>query len=393
MGGRKTLRTKESGDRILTGKTEFYNGNTACAEGAIAAGCRFFAGYPITPSTEIAERMASRLPKIGGTFVQMEDELASMAAIVGGSWAGARSMTATSGPGFSLMMENIGYAAITETPCVVVNVQRGGPSTGQPTMAAQGDMMQARYGSHGDYSIIALSPSSVQEMFDLTVKAFNLADRFRTPVFLMADETIGHMREKILLRENVEIIPRRELKEGELPCEPDENGIPGFGTFGNGHNIHITGLTHNEKGYPATDSAELHEAMVRRQVDKIEKHRLELTDVDIVNPNAEIVFISYGAPTRTVRQLLADEPGKYGHLNLRIVWPFPDHCLEQFTNAKAFVVPEMNLGQIAKEVRQYTNVKIITAPKLGGALHTVDELKTAAKAAETATRPVTEVRL
>ncbi len=309
MGGRKTLRTKESGDRILTGKTEFYNGNTACAEGAIAAGCRFFAGYPITPSTEIAERMASRLPKIGGTFVQMEDELASMAAIVGGSWAGARSMTATSGPGFSLMMENIGYAAITETPCVVVNVQRGGPSTGQPTMAAQGDMMQARYGSHGDYSIIALSPSSVQEMFDLTVKAFNLADRFRTPVFLMADETIGHMREKILLRENVEIIPRRELKEGELPCEPDENGIPGFGTFGNGHNIHITGLTHNEKGYPATDSAELHEAMVRRQVDKIEKHRLELTDVDIVNPEAEIVFISYGAPTRTVRQLLADEPG------------------------------------------------------------------------------------
>ncbi|MBO5003289.1 2-oxoacid:acceptor oxidoreductase subunit alpha, partial [Methanocorpusculaceae archaeon] len=166
----------------MTGKTEFYNGNTACAEGALAAGCRFFAGYPITPSTEIAERMASRLPKVGGTFVQMEDELASMAAIVGGSWAGARSMTATSGPGFSLMMENIGYAAITETPCVVVNVQRGGPSTGQPTMAAQGDMMQVRYGSHGDYSIIALSPSSVQEMFDLTVKAFNLADRFRTPV-------------------------------------------------------------------------------------------------------------------------------------------------------------------------------------------------------------------
>ncbi|HJJ40869.1 MAG TPA: 2-oxoacid:acceptor oxidoreductase subunit alpha, partial [Methanocorpusculum sp.] len=343
----------------MTGKTEFYNGNTACAEGALAAGCRFFAGYPITPSTEIAERMASRLPKVGGTFVQMEDELASMAAIVGGSWAGARSMTATSGPGFSLMMENIGYAAITETPCVVVNVQRGGPSTGQPTMAAQGDMMQVRYGSHGDYSIIALSPSSVQEMFDLTVKAFNLADRFRTPVFLMADETIGHMREKILLRENVEIIPRRELKEGELPCEPDENGIPGFGTFGNGHNIHITGLTHNEKGYPATDSAELHEAMVRRQVDKIEKHRLELTDVDIVNPEAEIVFISYGAPTRTVRQLLADEPDTYGHLNLRIVWPFPDHCLDAFENAKAFIVPEMNLGQIAKEIRQYTNGKIV----------------------------------
>ncbi|MCQ2377340.1 MAG: 2-oxoacid:acceptor oxidoreductase subunit alpha, partial [Methanocorpusculum sp.] len=178
----------------MTGR-EFYNGNTACAEGALAAGCRFFAGYPITPSTEIAERMALRLPKVGGTFIQMEDELGSMAAVIGASWAGARSMTATSGPGFSLMQENIGYAVMTETPCVVVNVQRGGPSTGQPTMAAQGDTLQCRYGSHGDYSIIALSPSSVQEMYELTVRAFNLADRFRTPVFLMADETIGHMRE------------------------------------------------------------------------------------------------------------------------------------------------------------------------------------------------------
>lgn len=377
----------------MTDKLEFYNGNTACAEGALAAGCRFFAGYPITPSTEIAERMAARLPKVGGRFIQMEDELASMAAIIGGSWAGARTMTATSGPGFSLMMENIGYAAITETPCVVVNVQRGGPSTGQPTMAAQGDMLQVRYGSHGDYSIIALSPSSVQEMFDLTVKAFNLADRFRTPVFLMADETIGHMRERILLHETVDIIPRRELEEGELPCAADERGISGFGTFGHGHNVHVTGLTHNEKGYPATDSSELHENMVRRQVDKIEKHKLELTDVDIVNPDADIVFISYGAPTRTVRQLLADEPDKFGHLNLRIVWPFPDHCLEMFSNAKAFIIPEMNLGQIAKEVRQYTNVPLVTVAKLGGALHTVDELRKAVDVSKTATRPVTEVRL
>ncbi|MDO5844809.1 MAG: 2-oxoacid:acceptor oxidoreductase subunit alpha [Methanocorpusculum sp.] len=377
----------------MTDKTEFYNGNTACAEGAIAAGCRFFAGYPITPSTEIAERMALRMPKINGNFIQMEDELASMAAIIGASWAGARSMTATSGPGFSLMMENIGYAAMTETPCVVVNVQRGGPSTGQPTMAAQGDMLQARYGSHGDYSIIALAPSSVQEMFDLTVKAFNLADKFRTPVFLMADETIGHMREKVTLHENVEIIPRRELTEGELPCAPDENGICGFGTFGNGHNIHITGLTHNEKGYPATDSAELHERMVRRQVDKIEKHRAELTDVDIINPDAETVFVSYGAPTRTVRQLMADMPDKFGHMNMRIVWPFPDAELEKFKNVKTFIVPEMNLGQMAKELRQYTNVPIVTAAKLGGALHTTEELLKAVSAAETAKKPVTEVRL
>ena len=337
--------------------------------------------------------MAARLPKIGGTFIQMEDELASMAAIIGGSWAGARTMTATSGPGFSLMMENIGYAAMTETPCVVVNVQRGGPSTGQPTMAAQGDMMQARFGSHGDYSIIALSPSSVQEMFDLTVKAFNLADRFRTPVFLMADETIGHMREKVTLRGEVEITPRRELAAGELPCKPDADGVPGFGIFGNGHGVHITGLTHDERGYPATDSASLHENLVRRQVRKIENFRNLIADVDIVNPDAEIVFISYGAPTRAVQQLLADYPGVYGHLNLRIVWPFPDAKLAEFRNAKAFVVPEMNLGQMAREVRMHTNVPVVTVPRLGGALHTVDELRRAADVAATATAPLTEVTL
>lgn len=374
-------------------KIDFLNGNVACAEGALAAGCRFFAGYPITPSTEIAERMAVRLPKMSGTFIQMEDELASVAAIIGGSWAGARTMTATSGPGFSLMMENIGYAAFTETPIVIVNVQRGGPSTGQPTMAAQGDMLQCRYGSHGDYNVIALCPSSVQEMYDLTIKAFNLADRFRTPVFLMTDETIGHMREKITLHHDFEIIPRRELKEGELPCAPDENGVPGFATFGMGHNVHITGLTHNEKGYPSTDSAELHEKLVRRQVNKIDDFRNEMTDVDIINPDAELVFISYGAPTRTVRQLLHDVPDTYGHLNLRIVWPFPDESLLAFKNVKAFIIPEMNLGQMAKEVRQYTNVPIVTVPKLGGALHTPAELQKAAEIAKTVKKPVTEVCL
>ncbi len=377
----------------MTDKTDFLNGNVACAEGALAAGCRFFAGYPITPSTEIAERMAVRLPKVGGIFIQMEDELASAAAIIGGSWAGARTMTATSGPGFSLMMENIGYAAFTETPIVIANVQRGGPSTGQPTMAAQGDMLQCRYGSHGDYSVIALSPSSVQEMYDLTVKAFNLADRFRTPVFLMTDETIGHMREKITLHTNVEIVPRRELKEGELPCAPDENGVPGFATFGMGHNVHITGLTHNEKGYPATDSAEIHEKRVRRQVRKIEDFRNEIADVDIINPDAELVFISYGAPTRTVRQLISDVPDTYGHLNLRIVWPFPDESLFVFKNAKAFIIPEMNLGQIAKEVRHYTNIPIVIVPKLGGALHTPAELLKAVEVAKTVKKPVTEVCL
>ncbi|HJJ28934.1 MAG TPA: 2-oxoacid:acceptor oxidoreductase subunit alpha [Methanocorpusculum sp.] len=378
----------------MTGRLEFFNGNTACAEGALAAGCRFFAGYPITPSTEIAERMALRLPKIGGTFIQMEDELASMAAIIGGAWAGARTMTATSGPGFSLMQENIGYAAITETPCVVVNVQRGGPSTGQPTMAAQGDMLQARFGSHGDYATIALSPSSVQEMFDLTVKAFNLADKYRTPVFLMADETIGHMREKITIPDSVAVTPRRELETGEAPCGGGESGVAGFGTFGNGHNIHITGLTHGENGYPATDSPEIHEKMVRRQVDKIEKHVREIADFDITNKDAEYVFVSYGAPTRTVRQLLHDKSDDtLGHLNMRVVWPFPAFALDEFANAKAFIIPEMNLGQIARELRQHTNVPIVTVPKLGGLLHTAADLEKALEAAKTAEKYVTEVRL
>ena len=210
-------------------RTEFWQGNTACAEGALAAGCNFFGGYPITPSTEVAEHMAAKLPKKGGVFIQMEDEIASMASIIGASWTGARAMTATSGPGFSLMMENIGFAAMTETPCVVVNVQRGGPSTGQPTMSAQGDMMQVRFGSHGDYAIIALCPASVQEMYELTVKAFNLADKYRVPVFLMADETIGHMREKILIPDKVERIGRKPFVPGTLPFRAtDADLIPGF---------------------------------------------------------------------------------------------------------------------------------------------------------------------
>jgi 2-oxoglutarate ferredoxin oxidoreductase subunit alpha len=206
-------------------------GNTACAEGALAAGCMFFGGYPITPSTEIAEHMAQKLPKKGGVFIQMEDEIASMASIIGASWTGARAMTATSGPGFSLMMENIGYAVMTETPCVVVNIQRGGPSTGQPTMAAQGDMLQCRFGSHGDYSVIALAPMNVQEMYELTVTAFNLADRFRVPVFLMADEIVGHMRERIIIPDSVDRVSRKTLARGALPFKGDPDDIPGFPEF------------------------------------------------------------------------------------------------------------------------------------------------------------------
>jgi 2-oxoglutarate ferredoxin oxidoreductase subunit alpha len=356
-------------------KLEFWQGNTACAEGALAAGCSFFGGYPITPSTEVAEHMAAKLPKRSGVFVQMEDEIASMAAIIGASWAGARAMTATSGPGFSLMMENIGFAAMTETPCVIVNIQRGGPSTGQPTMAAQGDMLQCRFGSHGDYSIIALCPASVQEMYELTAKAFDLADRYRVPVFLMADEIVGHMREKITVPDSVPKVPRKELVKGVLPFHPDDNLVPGFATFGKGHGVHVTGLTHDERGYPCATNVRLHHMLVKRLVDKVENARRDIADFDVINPDAEQVFVAYGAPVRTVQQVLYDRPDtETGFLRLRTVWPFPEFALAQFKNARRFLVPELNFGQIAREIERHTRVPVISIPKLGGDLHLPSEL-------------------
>jgi len=362
-------------------RTEFWQGNTACAEGALAAGCRFFGGYPITPSTEIAEHMAAKLPKKGGVFIQMEDEIASMASIIGASWTGARAMTATSGPGFSLMMENIGYAAMTETPCVIVNVQRGGPSTGQPTMGAQGDMMQCRFGSHGDYSVIALCPSSVQEMYELTARAFNLADKYRVPVFLMADEVVGHMREKIVIPDSVEQVPRKPLVKGTLPFKADSDHIPGFPQFGKGYGVHVTGLTHDERGYPCATNPKVHETLVMRLVDKIESARCEIADYDIVNPDAEQVLITYGAPVRTVQQVMHDHPDKnIGFLRLRTVWPFPEFALGEFRQTRHFLVPEMNLGQIAREIERHVRVPVISLPKLGGELHTPAELLAALEA-------------
>jgi 2-oxoglutarate/2-oxoacid ferredoxin oxidoreductase subunit alpha len=356
-------------------RTEFWQGNTACAEGALAAGCRFFGGYPITPSTEVAEHMAAKLPKVAGTFIQMEDEIAGIASVIGASWTGARAMTATSGPGFSLMMENIGFAAMTETPCVIVNIQRGGPSTGQPTMAAAGDMMQCRFGSHGDYSVIALSPASVQEMFELTAKAFNLADRFRVPVFLMADEIIGHMRERITIPENVENIPRKPLEKGVLPFHPDEDMVPGFPQFGKGYGVHVTGLTHDERGYPCTTSPKLHEQLVMRLVNKVESARKEIADFEVTNPGAETVFVTYGAPARSVQQVLHDlNDPSVGHLRLKIVWPFPEHAIAQFPDAKRFIIPELNMGQIAREFDRHTTVPVTPVPKLGGDLHLPKEL-------------------
>ncbi len=358
----------------------FLNGDQASAEGAISAGCRFFAGYPITPATEVAERMAERLPEVGGTFIQMEDEIASMAAILGGSWGGVKSMTSTSGPGFSLMMENIGLGAMTETPCVVVNIQRAGPSTGLPTLTAQGDMMQARWGSHGLYGIIALAPSSPQEMFDLTIEAFNLSEKYRTPVLVMSDESVGHMSEKVVIppQEDIRLVERRKptvAKEDYLPYRADADLVPPMANAGEGYRYHITGLTHDEKGYPVM-TAEAQQVLVRRLIDKIELNkndiiRIEEDQID----GADVVVCSYGISARVA--LLAvkaarEEGIKVGMLRLVTVWPFPDERIREIAGSiKAFVVPEINAGQIVLEVERCAAgaAQAILVPHMGGDVH------------------------
>ena len=290
-------------------------------------------------------------------------------------------MTATSGPGFSLMMENIGYAAMTETPCVIVNIQRGGPSTGQPTRAAQGDMLQCRFGSHGDYSIIALTPNSVQEMFDLTVKAFNLADRFRVPTFLISDETVGHMRERVTIPDSVDIVPPAPLAEGSLPYEAGKDGIPGFAPFGSGRSVHVTGRTHDARGYPETTDPEAHDRLVRRLVAKVESARHDIADYEVINPDAERVFVTYGPPSRTVAQVMRDHPDEsVGHLRYRVVWPFDEAALGEFPDAKVFLMPELNMGQMVREVQRHVDQPVVPISKIGGELHTPAELLQALEA-------------
>ena len=361
----------------------FVQGNEACAKRAIKAGCRFFAGYPITPSTEVAENLAKDLPTVGGSFVQMEDEIASAGAIIGGSWGGSKSMTATSGPGFSLMQENIGYAFITETPIVIVNVQRGSPSTGQPTMAAQADMMQARWGSHGDYEPIALAPSSVQEFFDFTIRAFNLAEEYRTPVFVMADEVIGHMREKIVIGDDIEIVPRTmpNKEENYLPFKNVENGTNPMPSFGEGFNIHVTGLTHDERGYPDTNSPETHTELVQRLCDKILNNKDKICSVVSEGcEDADIVVVSYGAPVRSVITAVkkAQEEGKkVGYIKIDTPWPFPDEQIAELVgDASDVIVVEMNLGQMYYEVDRVLDSKVNThlIGIIGGLLPTPDEI-------------------
>ncbi|MBU0994506.1 MAG: 2-oxoacid:acceptor oxidoreductase subunit alpha [Proteobacteria bacterium] len=349
---------------VLTGE-HFINGDEACAEGAIAAGCKFFGGYPITPATEVAEQISIRLPQVGGTFIQMEDEIAAMTSILGAAWTGVKSMTATSGPGFSLMMETVGLAVVTETPCVVVNVQRAGPSTGLPTQGAQADMMQARWGSHGDYEIIALAPSSPQEMFDLTITAFNLSETYRTPVFIMSDEIVGHMSEKVIIPEarKIKTVSRPRptgRKDRFLPYKPGPNGVAPMPAIGDGYNVHVTGLTHDEKGYPVM-SVETQKEMMARLLGKIrnnlddiiltEEHRLE---------DADIVVVSYGVSARTAYTAVeeARQMGiKMGLLRLITVWPFPEEKIRSLAKrVKGFITVEINMGQICREVQRFAGL-------------------------------------
>ncbi len=349
-----------NGTAILTG-AHFIDGDHACSEGAIAAGCRFVAGYPITPSTEVVERIAERFPFVGGLFIQMEDEIASSIAIQGAVWGGKKAMTVTSGPGFSLMMEHIGLAAMTETPCVFVDVQRAGPSTGLPTQPAQGDMMQAKWGSHGDYGIIALSPNSPQECFDLTIKAFNLAEQYRVPVLFMMDECVGHMTERVVIppAEQIDIVPRRTY-EGEredfLPFAPGPDMVPPMVAAGEGYRVHVTGLTHDERGYPSMTVA-TQEKLVHRLVNKIRQNAEKIVEYreDQVE-GADVVVVTYGITSRTAIPAIEQarkEGLKVGHLRLIVVWPFPEARIRALASqVKSFVVPELNYGQMVLEVER-----------------------------------------
>ena len=369
---------------VLTG-THYLDGDFACGEGAMAAGCRFVAGYPITPSTEVVERISRRFPMIGGTFIQMEDELASMAAVVGASWTGTKSLTVTSGPGFSLMMENIGLGAMMETPCVVVNVQRGGPSTGLPTMTGQADMMQARWGSHGDYELIAMSPQSPQEAFDLMIDAFNLSEIYRVPVMFMTDECVGHMTEKVVIppAEEIEIVPRiltRTPPEDYLPYRANGNDVPEFARAGDGYRFHTTGLTHDERGYPVM-SAECQEKCVHRLINKIKNNadkivRFEEEETD----GADVVLVTYGITARVAQmgaQLARERGVKVGMIRLIVVWPFPEKRIRELADKiNAFVVPEINYGQIVLEVERCAGVTAgaILVPHGGGGVHDPNDI-------------------
>jgi 2-oxoglutarate ferredoxin oxidoreductase subunit alpha len=367
---------------LTKAQAKVIQGNEACVEGALYAGCRFFAGYPITPASEIMELMSKRIWLYEGSFMQMEDELASICAVIGAAWGGVKSCTASSGPGISLMQEGIGYAAVTETPCVVINVMRGGPATGQPTLASQQDIMQAKYGSHGDYEIIALTPSSAQESYDLTVKAFNLAEIYRVPVYVLLDEIVGHTREKVIANP-LEVIPREKPPlEGYLPFKPEHNQLlSGMPSFNMGYNLLIDGQLHDEYGNRAGHDVAVSARLVKRLCEKITGNSDKLLDVEeLFLDDAEVVLVCFGSSSRPALEAVynAREKGiKAGIFRLRVLFPFPSSRLGYILfNAKSVIIPEMNIGKLYTEVQRVVgdSVKVVSIPKLGGELHAPEEI-------------------
>jgi 2-oxoglutarate ferredoxin oxidoreductase subunit alpha len=363
----------------LAEREHFIQGDEAAALGAIYAGCNFFGGYPITPASEVAEVMARELPSVGGYYVQFEDELASISAVIGAAWAGARSMTATSGPGFSLMQESIGYACMTETPCVIVDVQRSGPSTGQATLPAQGDVMQARWGTHGDHEIIALAPSSAQECADLMIRCFNLSEEYRTPVVFLMDGEIGHLRERVVLPHPSTV--KRAVRRKAKPDEPVFGGetVPPMREFGDGGFVHVTGSTHKEDGLRDVQTQSVHDRLVRRLVAKIEQARRDIAQVDVdIQKGATVAVLAYGATARPAKGAVLRgraEGHKVGFIRPVTIWPFPiDEIQQACSDLDHLVVPEMNLGQLAREIERFVDCQVVPLSKIGGVVHTSSEI-------------------
>jgi 2-oxoglutarate ferredoxin oxidoreductase subunit alpha len=366
----------------LSGRTVFMMGDEASAMGALFSGCSFFGGYPITPASEVAEVMARELPRVGGYYVQFEDEIASISGIIGAAWSGARSMTATSGPGFSLMQEAIGYGVMTETPCVIVDVQRSGPSTGQATKPAQGDIMQARWGTHGDHEIIAVCPWSVQECFDLTRDSFALAEQYRTPVIVLMDGAVGHIREPLTYPaySDADIPNRPRAKEGDLVF--GGSLVPPMAQIGDRLNVHITGSTHKADGIRDVSTKEVHEDLVLRLNEKITSAREALTRLDTRHMDgARVAVVSLGATARPAlgaveRARAAGQP--VGFIRLINVWPFPGPAItELLADVDLVLVPELNLGQLSRELERFVSCPVRPLSKIGGVAHNMNEIHTA----------------